>query len=591
MSQVALFDALVAPPPSQPSPRARAVKTAAAGFRLVAQDGPIAELQHGASQVFVCSKCWLLDRYVGYAPEFVRADVRRKHAGCLGMVRAVEPKVALPDELAEAREEAVSALASALSWSPQQEAIFEAVVCGSDHIAVVARAGTGKTTTIVEAVKRLPADKRVLVLAFNKEIQQELQRRLPGREVYTTHGLGMRAITAAFQEARLAKDKLSRLLTGPVFSTQLFTSKDRSAARRVVAFAKTVLAESAEQIAALLPRCDVVLGKLDNPALRSSENFIALVQKALERCKESSSFDFDDMIWFPHVHDLAVGQWDVVVVDEAQDLSRAQIEMFSRALAPGGRLVAVGDPRQAIYAFRGAHPGAFDALVERYGARVLKLTRTYRCGQAIVALARTRVPDFEAAPTNAPGEVVEAKSIDVAKLEPGDFVVSRKNAPLLSLCFRAVAAGVRARVVGRDFGKMLEQDLQQAERSTPPGARAAEVQAELLRTLDGAIEQRAEQDLDCQDLHDKRECWQVLFSGCGSVEGVRERLRTVFGEDEELGGYVDLMSTHKAKGLEAERVWMLESTYQPHRSLEEENLWYVAVTRAKRTLVRVVGAP
>ena len=77
--------------------------------------------------------------------------------------------------------------------------------------------------------------------------------------------------------------------------------------------------------------------------------------KLLEQCTgtEDGCIDFDDMIWLPVVLDLPQRKFDRVFIDECQDLNRSQIELSLRAVKPDGRILAVGDPHQAIYSFRG----------------------------------------------------------------------------------------------------------------------------------------------------------------------------------------------------------------------------------------------
>jgi superfamily I DNA/RNA helicase len=81
------------------------------------------------------------------------------------------------------------------TWSPQQIAVFDWFATGRGHLVVRARAGTGKTTTIVEGVSRAP-EKAILLAAFNKEIAKELQARVGSSkvEVKTLHALGLRYI-------------------------------------------------------------------------------------------------------------------------------------------------------------------------------------------------------------------------------------------------------------------------------------------------------------------------------------------------------------------------------------------------------------
>ncbi|MEL7233676.1 MAG: UvrD-helicase domain-containing protein, partial [Chloroflexota bacterium] len=76
--------------------------------------------------------------------------------------------------------------------SVEQQAIFEAWLNGSGNVAVRAGAGTGKTTTVVELIKRDKTRHSKLVCAFNKDIVREVQPRLDGTgaNAKTFHSLG-----------------------------------------------------------------------------------------------------------------------------------------------------------------------------------------------------------------------------------------------------------------------------------------------------------------------------------------------------------------------------------------------------------------
>ena len=66
-----------------------------------------------------------------------------------------------------------------------------------------------------------------------------------------------------------------------------------------------------------------------------------------------------------------------------------------------------------------------------------------------------------------------------------------------------------------------------------------------------------------------------------------ERVRQLF-QDDGPGSRICLSTTHRAKGLEAPRVWMLAETYRGGTT-EEDNLRYVAITRAQQELIYVTG--
>ena len=111
------------------------------------------------------------------------------------------------------------------------------------------------------------------------------------------------------------------------------------------------------------------------------------------------------MIWFPFVYRLNVGKFDVVFVDEAQDLNQAQIAMVLSANKMDGRIIAVGDPAQSIYQFRGADSEAIPNFINKLGAKTLPLSVTYRCPKRVVSLAQEIVPDIMASPGAKDGTV------------------------------------------------------------------------------------------------------------------------------------------------------------------------------------------
>src|SRR5271157_3304842 len=85
------------------------------------------------------------------------------------------------------------------NWSAYQKDIFRDIAQGTGHTVVVARAGSGKTSTIVEGFKYLPKGKKTLMVAFNKSIAEELKQRAPSYvDVMTLHSLGFRAIKQSF---------------------------------------------------------------------------------------------------------------------------------------------------------------------------------------------------------------------------------------------------------------------------------------------------------------------------------------------------------------------------------------------------------
>jgi superfamily I DNA/RNA helicase len=101
------------------------------------------------------------------------------------------------------------------------------------------------------------------------------------------------------------------------------------------------------------------------------------------------------MIFMPTIFAAPFPSYKLVMVDEAQDLSLIQHVMLNK-LCRASRLIAVGDPCQSIYGFRGAHQDSMDHLKKTFDMETLYLTTSFRCPVAVTQLAQRRAPDMNA---------------------------------------------------------------------------------------------------------------------------------------------------------------------------------------------------
>jgi DNA helicase-2/ATP-dependent DNA helicase PcrA len=471
-----------------------------------------------------------------------------------------------------------------------QSAIFAAVEDPEGgNLVVEALAGTGKSTTIEECVTRTDADSSVLVCAFNAAIAASLKPRMPeGVEVSTIHSFGLKALRNAFGSLEVDKFKVSELCK-EIVAPDWGAREARTTVTKLVSIAKgqafeavgggraklDVLDEWADDYGVDFPK-GWERGKLVSAALQ--------ILRAQQR-EPRGSIDFDDMIWLPVVLGIEVPSFNYVFVDETQDLNPAQLELVKRA-GEGGRVIAVGDRRQAIYGFRGADSQAIPRMVEELGARVLPLSITYRCPRGVVRCANQYVPALEAAPGAPEGEVRAATMAELEdEAQAGDFVLSRTNAPLVSLAFRWIAAGVPARIQGRDIGTGLATWVKaQNVAAGEIGMRALRAKIEAWR--DAEVTRLIEKDRDTQAVVDKAACLTAIAMQCKDVGDMLKRIEALFSDSGPRSA-ITLSSTHRAKGLEADRVWLLRDTYLKWKGAEEENLLYVAITRSKRELIFV----
>jgi len=472
-------------------------------------------------------------------------------------------------------------------WSAEQEAVFTAVKTGAGHIVLKAPAGSGKTATVMEAVRQVVGQGEILVVSFGKEISKELAERvsaakMPGVYVSTLHAFGRRSVTRAFPHAQ-CEDGKTVMIADKLFSADKSYKYQRVLLAKAVSIAKNQLLSGAGEIDIALENLSFAI-----PDYVNRPQFLKRVAQLIVASREETSmFDMDDMIWLPVVLGLSVPTYAFVFVDETQDLNKTQLELALRAASPeGGRIVAVGDERQAIYGFRGAGGKASIArIVDGLGADVMRLTTTYRCAKRIVALAKETVSHFEAAPNAPEGQVTAGDWSELRGLvQGGDLVVSRSNAPLIREVMLFVSQGRPACFLGRDAGAELSRYCQKSK-ATTIAALLAWAQAEAAKDT----ERCEKKGLDPRRITDRLETIAALADGAGSMDGFYERIETFFVA-ERNADTVAFSTTHQAKGLEADSVFVFADTYSPGRSEEDDNLWYVAITRAKTNLFLCAGA-
>lgn len=504
--------------------------------------------------------------------------------------------------------------ASFANFTPTEEqAALRDFVLGSDrNLCCQAGAGAGKTTTslwlvgmMAERASKTGVRCRIAFVAFGKKIQQDIEEKAPaGIEVVTMNALGFRALKKAWNVREVEVDQ-DFLFT--VFKARFGVEKVREdyaffvATKKLIDLGKGALAETSEDLEIL-----AVDYQLDLNGSLSKAVALALDIMNEQRADKSprKAMDYTDQQWLAVVHNVEMPKYDVLVIDEAQDTNALQLEMLSRCVAEGGRVIAVGDRRQAIYGFRGADSLAMDKIVAEFDMVEMPLMTTFRCAKSVVREANKIVPEYKAGPNNAEG-VVRRIDIDalLSQVRPGDFVLSRVTAPVVKYCIKALSMGIPAAVIGRDIGKSLTS-LAKKVRSTIADKNDVRAFVEGLlawrdrevKKLEGKIPV-PEAAIDA--LQDRAACLVAFADASDSVDEIFERIGSVCKEEGSTSR-VDFSNTHQVKGGERDRVFLFGETYLPMRkdprtgewvepTEEEYNLLYVAITRAKTELVYVDG--
>jgi superfamily I DNA/RNA helicase len=501
-----------------------------------------------------------------------------------------------------------------MNWSTYQSTIFDAVANTSDNLAINAVAGSGKTTTIVEAARLLEGD--VAFLAFNKHIVGELERRLPSNvKAMTIHSLGYQALRRQTRRLNMAEYKHADIVDALLNRTMVGRSVAfKRSVGRLVELARLTLtslndldsigelishhaisaqiAEAVEELSEIDPDGPWSYGQVYDRVVVLSTR---VVSEGIREYRESGKIDFTDMLYLPSALRIAPQRFGTVLVDEAQDLSAAQLALV---IAAGERIIAVGDPAQAIQGFAGADNRSFANLVERTGAVELPLSVCYRCPTSHLRLAQCIVPHIEARQDAPEGRVLKVTKEEFASMpHAGDLIICRRNAPLVGAALRLIGAGIQARIRGRNVGDSLAKlavsidklKLGQDQTWRTGFAQRMERYAENRRA---ELAQKPHSETAIQTLDDSIACLQAFLEGQPNIQSladIKSGLTAIFAD---AGASVWLSSIHRAKGLEADRVFVLEPDKMSLRrpgmrawqSEQETNLRYVGLTRAKSDL-------
>ena len=271
--------------------------------------------------------------------------------------------------------------------SPEQQSIYD-LFLSEPHTSqlIVSSAGSGKTTTGTHLAHLCPAWTVNKFLAFNKNIAMELLPRLPANcPASTFHSAGNSALAATLRGKRPRIDggKL-RFLARSVLKSKQLLETYATPCVRLVGYAKNAGIGLGDFVSweHLISHFSVLHDGTDSELIRFSQQLLAASNAEL------GHIDFDDMLYLPLLLNAPFQRTPNVFVDEAQDTNTIQRLMLGRMLAPGGRLIAVGDPSQAIYGFRGASTDAMNDLRRDFNMTVMPLSVSYRCSQAVVKEAQ-----------------------------------------------------------------------------------------------------------------------------------------------------------------------------------------------------------
>jgi hypothetical protein len=562
------------------------------------------------------------------------------------------------------------------------EAIFHDIVNNQINVQVAAVAGSGKTTTVVEAVRRYVdkyPDNMVLVTAFNKDIVVELEKRVKNARIRKTNikfktmnSLGATptldwiehtcgATRPPYKNGICTSNGAHTKMLGSIYRDPLLKNLSLDISSKIHS---TFPWKSLEELTHRTSVEDVIrmMGHygIHIPATPEMPNHEAnerdMVERVLGVIKQRihllidkgehwdekwPAYSFDEQIMIPLMFNLDIGSYDLVIVDESQDLNAPKQHLIGKLADKGAQIVAVGDPNQAIYAFAGADHKSMATMKKMFDMKGHDLLFSYRLPKDVQKEAAAIVPHIKCLEGAIKGEVLrygvgldeERGFADHLKesAEMGGhedtMIVGRFNAQLIRLSGQMLMAQAKFIYVGKDIALPIRKFIEGVNKiphcdGTIEGGRGllaliGDHTASMESSIIGRAKKRDTdpgQQLD--KLRDTVESARIIAESAAG-DGVADILGIVgsYGngapgkKSKRIPGYIDkfmpihdpkkpypkgvfrISTIHKAKGLEADTVivwgWNLmpsEWATQQWEIRQEENMAYVAVTRSKRLL-------
>lgn len=510
-----------------------------------------------------------------------------------------------------------------MELSTYQKKIVDWVKNGEGHGCCNAVAGSGKSTTLRLAAIALQesgiSTHEVRVIVFGKANALDLAAQFGTgwqSSIGTLHSAGFRLLRKELktgQGIQVITNKYRKIAAnlGYIDSPQQQGSLKRSdALAKESDFTKLI---DLTRLTNRVPEPETIRNLCHHFEITDVWEY-GIVATAIAHCLEQGereaitkkNLDFTDQIWLPVKWQLGKRKefkpYCFVLVDECQDLNTIGLELSLMLAGETGRMLFVGDPRQAIMGFAGADNRSYQNILERTRAIELPLSICYRCPGSHIELIKKIYPEIpiEAHPKASGGTITQIEENELDKsLKTGDMVLSRKTAPLVSLCIKLIARGIAATVKGKAIGDQIKEDLKAIGKIRGFSYGEFNQAIKIYRAAKIArYKGKDNEEQLIETLNDKLMALETIYRSnpqATSIAGLETYIDNLFSDDRSP---ITLSTCHRAKGLENERIFIIKPEDLPMtwrnqldwQKEQENNLLYVALTRSKSELF-IVGHP
>ena len=524
-----------------------------------------------------------------------------------------------------------------------------------DNILVEALAGTGKSFLICLLTEGTKTSD--IYVAFNNSIAKEFQEKIknPKTKVSTLHSLGFSIMNTNLNEssnsgsrsggigvsrgsgsakAQLDNFKIHKIVDDMIsksygryvdFEKRIFI-KDSYVSLYNLCRLRCVNMNETWQVHQVIHNYNLFTDYSGNDFVSPDVSTIVTWLKEIDKkskvdFESNHTIDFTDMLYITH-EKLKTGEWKVpywglytnIYADECQDLSSLQFSLLKYIQRKGGRYVLVGDFRQSIYNFAGADAKSFKTIEKLFSPLTkFELPINYRCPSSHLEKVNKEfnIP-IQPRPNAPKGTIKTIEKKDIKKyIKPGDMVISRKNKWFSDVVITLATSGIPIYIEDKEMVESLLKTIKDSKTTTLGGLKiklekiisdASKSLEKIAQTQTNSNEDETQkvQDFSLTNSRidninftlDILKSYQKEFPNASVTNFsnyVSKILNTIPNKD-----CVRICSVHKAKGLEAENVFVLNEAKvctdfrnSIEQQEQEKNLSYISITRAKDTLYLV----
>ncbi len=331
--------------------------------------------------------------------------------------------------------------------NPQQRAAVDHV---GTPLLVLAGAGSGKTRVITEKIAHLIQQhgidaRNIAAITFTNKAASEMQARI-GKLLSADAAKGLQASTFHTLGLRIIRQELDTLGYKPGFS--IFDAQDSGQLLKELARKDNIEAADSIQWRISSWKNDFISPEqaLSHAADEETAFHAGLYERYQRQLKAYNAVDFDDLIVLPvrlfQQHADIREKWQnrlrYLLVDEYQDTNACQYQLVKLLVGVEGRLTAVGDDDQSIYAWRGARPENLQLLKQDFPTlKIIKLEQNYRSTSRILNTANVLIANnphvFEKQLWSTLGE---GDPLRVIPCESADHEAERIVSEIMNIKFR-----------------------------------------------------------------------------------------------------------------------------------------------------------